>query len=807
MKQSTKFFALLICLCMALTMLFPAPAKAAGEDEAFEAWLTEEWVETMETDYLNMHFNVRDYRAYGIEKPEVTLGTINKEDYALGVQDNQDTIDELKGFNYDALSRENQQTYDVLMFYLEQMVILNQYPQFEELFNPYNGYLTNLVTNFTEFVFYEKEDFEDYLTLIADYPRFIDEMWAFTKDQAAEGYFMPDATLDEALTEISEFVAKGTENPLIVIFDENVDAFPGLTDEEKASFKTRNSDLVLHQVLPAYEKAAENLETLRGSRQNDKGICGYPGGEEYYAALAKYEASADMTVQEMYDYCEASIDNVLQYYRKAYMKNRDFQAPATVPFSTAEEILDYLSSHLEDFPAGPTVNYTAKYLDKSIENPSVVAYYLTPPLDDISENAIKINGSSVQDDINDLYMTLSHEGFPGHLYQFTWYYNTNPHPIRTAISVMGYQEGWAMYVENLMIRKSGLDEMSYVDAEANTYYGYVYNALMEFGINGLGWDLKEFGEFMNGDGGGYTAAELKEIYDQMRSMPGTMISYGFGDAYFMNLRAMAQKAMGQYFDEVGFHEVLLEGGPRQFEMLQTDVENYIARQGYKVPSSYAAYEIEAYGVPVVEQGTPVPEEESEISITYGEDSDYEFPEDPEDPFGIIDQLDGDGGETADMLKRIGKALLIGGIIFLVVVIGVVVLIVVLVKRSGKRRREEEMRRIQWMNQQNFYNQPQGQAMPYQQNPYQQGANQQPYPQGQYQKMPNQQNPYQQMPYQQNPYQQQPYQQGAYQQQPYQQAPYQQAPYQQAPYQQQVYQQVPAQPAPQADETAEDQNQQ
>lgn len=696
MKQVKKILAIVLALIFSLT-LTSGVISARADEEAFEMrdenayfenWMMDQWVESLESDYLNMHYSVKDYERYGIEKPEVTLGTISKDDYPAAVEENQSVLAEMEAIDYSRLSRENQISYDVLKFYLEQMVILNQYPQFEEMFNPYNGYLTNLVTNFTEFVFYQKEDIDDYLTLIADYPRFIDEMWAFTADQAKDGYFMPDATLDEALTEIEEFVAKGTENPLIVIFGENVDAFEGLTDQERADYKARNTDLVINQVFPAYQKAAQNLETLRGARKNDLGICGYPGGDEYYAALAKYESSTSMTPQELYDYCDNAMANIIPYFRKALSYDSSGRDPREVNFSTPEEVLDYLSHHLDAFPKGPEVNYKASYLDKSIENPSVVAYYLTPPIDDITNNVVRINGSNV-DNMTEMYMTLSHEGFPGHLYQFTWYYNTDPQPLRTYIDVMGYQEGWAMYVENIMIRESGLDEYSYMYEEANNYYGYVYNTLMEVGINGLHWTVDDFLAFLNEDGNYYTPKDAQEIYDQLRSMPGTMISYGFGDAYFMTLRAMCQKAMGQYFDEVAFHEVLLTNGPRNFEIVKADVEDYIARQGYKVPMNYNAYEIEINGVPNVEKAEPLPTESS-VEISYATDSEYSYED--SDPFEVMEsQIEGVKNDLIKSAKKALTASLIAAAVIVVVIIGSIVAVVAV----GKKRKKEIEQEQQW----------------------------------------------------------------------------------------------------------------
>ena len=45
-------------------------------DEEFEAFLDKYVKESLGEDYLSMHFTVKDYKAFGIEKPEVTLGEI-----------------------------------------------------------------------------------------------------------------------------------------------------------------------------------------------------------------------------------------------------------------------------------------------------------------------------------------------------------------------------------------------------------------------------------------------------------------------------------------------------------------------------------------------------------------------------------------------------------------------------------------------------------------------------------------------------------------------------------------------------------
>ena len=47
----------------------------------------------------------------------------------------------------------------------------------------------------------------------------------------------------------------------------------------------------------------------------------------------------------------------------------------------------------------------------------------------------------------ELFTTLAHEGFPGHLYQTVSFERQNPSGIRNLLDTSGFAEGWATYVE------------------------------------------------------------------------------------------------------------------------------------------------------------------------------------------------------------------------------------------------------------------------------------------------------------------------------------------------------------------------
>lgn len=557
-------------LGMSLTVdLAVLPLQAEGQ--SFSDFEDELFVELMESDYTTMHFAVEDYASYGIEKPEVTIGSAEW-DYDEYIADAEEDLNTLHSFDYDSLTEEEQTDYDTLEFYLESMIELNKYPYFDFKFHASSGVLDTLTTTFTEFVFNSKEDIEDYLTALSTVPSFIDGCIEITKKQAEKGYFLTDAQLNDTKDLIDKFVAKTDDNQLIIIFDENIDAFEGLTDEEKESYKQRNRDIVLNSYIPAYQKAEDELVKLQGSRNGQYNVCSLEDGTEYYAALAKYKTGMDTDVQTMLDLCTEYLKGSLSEFTSTYMNNMDaFSEQILLP--NAETILSYLENHMDNFPEIEKVTYTAEYLDASVANDSIVAYYLSPQIDNTNDNVIKINGDNVEDDLTYLYITLAHEGFPGHLYQTNYYLQSDPAPIRTQISCLGYTEGWGMYASVQALDVSGMSEAAATINALNTSIGYVLDAAIDLGVNGLGWGTSDVTDYLTELGLDESGA--KDYYDFVTSQPGEILPYGVGLAMFEHLEDKAKETLGDAFDQKAFNTVLLDGGSRPFGVVEDDVDAYL----------------------------------------------------------------------------------------------------------------------------------------------------------------------------------------------------------------------------------------
>lgn len=560
------------------------------ENKAFTEFLDKEFVEMMEDDYMTMHYTVKDYASYGIEKPDISFGTATLESYNDAVTSLQESLDALHAFGYDTLSVSQQHDYDAYEKYLEDMIALNKYPLFDSYFNPSTGILDNIITNFTEFVFYEKEDFDDYLEALSTVPEYFDEALEITKYQAENGYFLSDTLVSEAIEWINDYTAKVEDNALIVVFDESVDAFTGLTDSEKESCKEKNKEIVLNEIIPAYENAAQVIDELRGSAKYEGGLANYPNGAEYYQALVSYKASTSDTVEELVEECEDYFDDLIDLlYTLYYVEPTidDLYDEADFGLSDATEVLTYLQEHLNGYPEGPEVSYISSYLDESVANDSVLAYYVNPAIDDYKNNVIRINGETLGESEEDMFSTLAHEGFPGHLYQTTWYLDTDPHPIRSAISSMGYTEGWAMYAEFDALLDS---PVSYTVGQYISFYtalNYVVDAYADLGVNGLGWTVDELSEKL--DNIGLNGDVAQSLYDFVVEAPAQIIPYGIGLVKFQQLRGKASESLASSFNEETFNTVLLTYGPRSFEAVEEDVNDYITLRNGVVLENYDTF--------------------------------------------------------------------------------------------------------------------------------------------------------------------------------------------------------------------------
>ena len=139
-KILNRFGILLVSVLMLAGGLMPV--KAEGED--FDEFLDKEWRHMMESDYVSMHYSVKDYKKLGLQKPEVTIGEIGFKKVEKDLKEHNESLEKLHQFDYNALSDSQKIDYQVYEQNLKDSIADESYPYYMEMFNPYMGNYSNL---------------------------------------------------------------------------------------------------------------------------------------------------------------------------------------------------------------------------------------------------------------------------------------------------------------------------------------------------------------------------------------------------------------------------------------------------------------------------------------------------------------------------------------------------------------------------------------------------------------------------------------------------------------------------------------
>ncbi len=272
-----------------LTLSCFAAAAGCGKAPAdFDAYTQQLFCNSVSANTLNLHYTLSSPETYGIVPSRITLGDLSEDAINTAHAATENTLSVLKTYNYRSLSDEQQLTYDILYDFLSTEQSAADLVYYDEPLRPSTGISSQLPILFEEYKFYDKQDVEDYLALIACTDEYFVQIAEFEARKAELGLFMSDTLCRQLISQCESFVQNPESHYLIETFDKKIAALEGLTDSERQDFSARNASAVTKQVLPAYERLSASLEALLGSGKNDGGLCYLPEGNKFYQYLVYY---------------------------------------------------------------------------------------------------------------------------------------------------------------------------------------------------------------------------------------------------------------------------------------------------------------------------------------------------------------------------------------------------------------------------------------------------------------------------------------------------------------------------------------
>ena len=577
LKHRKKIFLILPCCLLVILISFLSgnafwsSLHAESSDRQFHTFTRSLFQTEVSANTISLHYTLRSPSDYGIADIPATYGSLSSDSVAAKASV-RNVLSSLQEFDPDTLSSENALTFKILDTYLKNASTGTDYLLYQEPLGPVSGIHTQLPVLLSEYSFYDTQDVETYLALLKETPSYFDSVIRFEQKKAASGLFMPDYQADSVLDTCQSFIDMGKENYLVSTFNERIASLDLLPENKKDSFQKENMKLVIEEIYPAYQNLITAIKSLKGKGMNEQGLSHFPYGKKYYEYLVRQTTGCNESISRLRLMTRAQILEDLSAMQKVLFPADAALTQASVLEQTSpDSMLDDLRSKITDtFPEIPDVDFQVKYVPESMQDYLSPAFYMIPAIDNLTENVIYINNGQTASGLN-LYTTLAHEGYPGHLYQTVYFSASEPDPIRSILDFGGYVEGWATYAEMMSYYLAPLPktEASLLQKNSSVILGLY--ALADMGIHYEGLSVTDPDPFFS-DYGINDPNAVQSVYKLIIGSPANYLKYYIGYLKFYELKKEMADALGNQFSQKEFHRAVLDVGPAPFEIVYDEVE-------------------------------------------------------------------------------------------------------------------------------------------------------------------------------------------------------------------------------------------
>lgn len=374
-----------------------------------------------------------------------------------------------------------------------------------------------------------------------------------------------------------------------------------ISPDEAARIVGEAQTTVDDQLLPAYAALIELLVAARAKAAEDPGVWRLPEGETYYRDTLRMVGGTDLSPEEVSDAGQklveaysadlnealagvGIVDGTIAERLSALAVDPRFVFPETPEgYAGLLAVLDrrraWARGQLSRMvSAAPPDELRIRIAESVLPGAGAGAWYKPASIDGNRPASMNLKLQAVADWPIWMLPTLTfHETTPGHDLQVSVAALRNDVPLVMRLSAFpAYTEGWALYAEDLATELG-----AYTDDPFGRI-GYLQSVLLraarmvlDVGVHSERWTYEESVTWMASTAG-LSRQEAEAEVERCIIRPGLCSSYMLGREKLRYLRNSADSAMGPAFDLVAFHDLVLAHGPRPMQVVEQDVQDWIA---------------------------------------------------------------------------------------------------------------------------------------------------------------------------------------------------------------------------------------
>lgn len=437
------------------------------------------------------------------------------------------------------------------------------------------------------------EDYENWLQRVDQYLEWVASAEAKMKEGIQVNHVLPKSLIIKVTPQLKTIIDTKLEDHL---FYQPIKNMPeDFSEEDKKRLTEAYSNMIENKLKPAYTNLYTfmNGEYLEAGRASS-GISDTPNGKAYYDHQIKLYTTTEMTANQIHELGLSEVKRILAEMEAVkeqvgykgdiisffdYVRNNKELMPYKTPeevIANFNEIHETMKPQIEKlFDVKPETAFEVRQTEKFREA-SASAEYNPGSLDGTRPGIFytPIPDATKYNVFSDEALFL-HEAIPGHHYQISLQQeDTNLPEFRKTLWYSAYGEGWALYSESL-----GKELGLYTDPYQ--YFGMLgmemhraIRLVVDTGMHAKGWTREQAIKYSLAHEAESEASIISEIERYMAN-PGQALSYKIGQLKIRELRAKAEKSLGEKFNIAAFHNQVLETGCVPLALLETKIDNWI----------------------------------------------------------------------------------------------------------------------------------------------------------------------------------------------------------------------------------------
>lgn len=502
-------------------------------------------------------------------------------------------LDRLARIDSTALTPAERVTSALLRRDLQTTVEGNRHGQRAVLITTYDGWHVGFADLPDRHPFRERADYDAYVARLAAFPRFNRGGIETTRAALAGGFAQACAPFVGYERTIRGVVDREVERSR---FLEPFARRPTYIDESAwAALRARASAAVRDSVYPAYATLLDfyTRDVAPACRANAS-VAATPGGAAYYAFRVRTETTTDLTPEQVHQLglrevarIGAEMDSIAA--RAGHANRRAFVAQLRADprqhAKTADELLTaaaVLAKRIDGempkyFGRLPRLPYTVRPIPDAIAPGTTTAYYSGGSLEGGLPGIYWVNTSKLdQRPLYELPALTMHEAVPGHHHQISLAQELDlPIFRRYGVSFTAFTEGWGLYAERLGIEMGLYDTPEKQIGRLSYEMWRATRLVVDPGIHARGWTREQAIAYML-EHTALSPGNIEAEVNRYITWPGQATGYKVGELRIRELRGRAERRLGARFDLRAFHDAVLEHGPVPLDVLEAQVDRWIA---------------------------------------------------------------------------------------------------------------------------------------------------------------------------------------------------------------------------------------